>query len=111
MSSAYAVGFGAANLDIYGRSLLPIREKTDHPAEIFTGAGGVTRNILDNLQRLDVPVSLISAVGDDMFGEMLMKMCREQGMDVSQVLTVPGENTSVFMQVQNDDHDMYMALC
>ena len=111
MSRAYAVGIGAANIDIYGRSLLPIREKTDHPAEIFTGAGGVTRNILDNLQRLDVPVSLISAVGDDMFGEMLLKMCREQGMDVSQVLTVPGEKTSVFMQVQNDDHDMYMALC
>ena len=111
MSRAYAVGIGAANIDIYGRSLLPIREKTDHPAEIFTGAGGVTRNILDNLQRLDVPVSLISAVGDDMFGKMLLQMCRDQGLDVSQVLTVPGENTGVFLQVLSEDQDMHLALC
>ncbi len=111
MNSGYVVGIGAANIDIYGKSLVPLREKTDHPAEIFTGIGGVTRNILDNLIRLDVPCVLMTAVGDDMYGKMILSAAEEQGMDIRHALVVPQASTGVFIQVQSDTNDMEVALC
>lgn len=110
-NNIYAAGIGAANIDIYGRSDIPIRQGTDHPAEIFTGAGGVTRNIMDNLARLDIPVRFMTVFGDDIYGDMLRKSCEERKIDISAAKTVPGASTGVFMQVQNENNDMYLALC
>ena len=42
----YVVGIGAANVDIYCKSSINIREHFDHPAKISYSPGGVTRNIL-----------------------------------------------------------------
>ena len=107
----YVAGIGAANIDIYGRSDVPIRQGMDHPAEIFTGAGGVTRNIMDNLARLDIPVRFMTVFGDDIYGEMLRKSCIERKIDISAAKTVLGAATGIFMQVQNENNDMYIALC
>ena len=38
----YVVGIGAANLDIYGKSLIDFKPKYDHPSKITTSVGGVT---------------------------------------------------------------------
>ena len=111
MNSGYVVGIGAANIDIYGKSLVPLREKTDHPAKVFTGIGGVTRNILDNLMHLDIPCVLMTAVGDDIYGKIVLSAVEEQGMDIRHALVVPGASTGVFIQVLSENNDMELALC
>ena len=111
MSEKYIVGIGACNADIYGKSEIKIKEHYDHPALIKTSAGGVTRNVLDNACRLGLNCKLLTAIGDDSFGEMVLNQSKKVGIDVNDVLKVKGERTGVFMQVQDKNNDMHLALC
>jgi len=107
----YIVGIGAANVDIYGKSEIKIREHYDHPSIIKTSLGGVTRNILENAARLGVKCKLLTAVGDDYYGQMVLKGSKKAGIDVSDILVCENERTGCFMQVQDENNDMYLALC
>ena len=60
------VVIGGANIDLRGRPIGEVLERhTSNPGKINVGSGGVGRNIAHNLALLNVPVTLLSAVGDD----------------------------------------------
>ncbi len=60
------VVIGGANIDLRGRPAGEVLERhTSNPGKINVGSGGVGRNIAHNLALLNVPVTLLSAVGDD----------------------------------------------
>lgn len=107
----YVLGIGAANVDIYGKSNIKIKQSFDHPAHIYTSVGGVTRNVCENLARFGTKVKLIACVGDDVYGQMIKEKCQEVGIDVSNFLTIKNKSSNIFMQILNDDNDMYVALC
>ena len=107
----YVVGIGAANVDVYGKSQVKIKTHYDHPSKINTSVGGVTRNVLENLSLLDVKTKLLSAVGNDIYGEMILTHSKNAGIDVSNVIKMDGYSSGLFMQVQDKDNDMYLALC
>lgn len=107
----YVVGIGAANVDIYCKSSINIREHFDHPAKISYSPGGVTRNILENLVRLGINAKILTAVGDDIYGNYLKDKIEEVGIDSSNILMVDNENTGVFVQVQDSNNDMHLAMC
>lgn len=73
--SAYVLGVGAANVDIHGRSKKPIVMHDSNPGHMNTSAGGVTRNVCENLSRLGVSVKLISAVGTDVYADQIRREC------------------------------------
>lgn len=110
-SKKYIVGIGAANVDIYAKSNIRIREHYDHPSIIKTTPGGVTRNILENASKLGVNTKLLTAVGDDTYGEVVLNSCINSNIDIKNVIKVKGARTGVFMQVQNNNNDMHLALC
>src|SRR3954469_25470042 len=63
---------GGANTDVKVRSLAPVVPRTSNPGRAGTTAGGVGRNIAENLARLGTPTHLIAAVGRDAAGERLL---------------------------------------
>lgn len=107
----YIVGIGAANVDVYGKSRIKIRTHYDHPADISTNVGGVTHNILTNLAKLGCDTKLITAIGDDSYGKIILEDSRNNGIDTKDSLTVKGRSSSVFMQIQDENNDMYLAVC
>ncbi len=107
----YVVGIGAANVDVYGKSRIPIRTHYDHPANILTNVGGVTHNILTNLSKLGCETKLITAIGDDGFGKMILEDSKLNNIDTKNCLTVKGKSSGVFMQIQDENNDMYLAVC
>jgi len=107
----YVVGIGAANVDIYGKSNIDIQKHYDHPANIHTGVGGVTRNILENISLLGGKTKLLCALGNDVYGQMVIDKSSKAGIDMSNVIKIDNESTGLFMQVQDKDNDMYLALC
>ena len=107
----YVVGIGAANVDIYGKSDIKIREHFDHPSIIKTAVGGVTRNVLENISKLGIETKLLTAVGDDIYGQLVLDKSKKAGIDVSHVLKVKNGRTGIFMQVQDSNNDMHLALC
>ena len=106
----YAVGIGAANVDICGRSKNPIIMADSNPGAMSISLGGVTRNICENLARLGGSVKLISALGSDLYGHMIREESTAAGIDMSQCMTVEGHPSSTYMSLLDERGEMYVAL-
>ena len=106
----YAVGIGAANVDVCGRSKNPIIMADSNPGAMSISLGGVTRNICENLARLGGSVKLISALGSDLYGHMIREESTAAGVDMSQCMTVEGHPSSTYMSLLDERGEMYVAL-
>ncbi len=105
----YIVGVGAANFDISGKSRAPIVMRDSNPGHFSTCPGGVTRNILDNLSKLGMKTHLLTALGYDAFGEVILRDCRRVGINTTSVLRVD-HPTSSYISVLDDAGDMLVAM-
>ena len=107
----YVVGVGATNVDLYCKSNIEIREHFDHPSTIHYTSGGVTRNILENITKLGLPCKLLTAVGKDIYGNYLLEKIAKVGIDNKNIAVIKGGRTGLFVQVQDKDNDMHLAMC
>ena len=109
-NTQFIVVIGAANIDIHGKSDQPLRAKDSNPGSLRTSAGGVARNVAENLARLGVDCRLVSAVGNDHHGEMLLHLSRDAGIDVKNVQVIDLAPTSTYLAVLDDSGDMHVAI-
>ena len=107
----YVIGIGACNVDVYGSSRIPIRTHYDHQADIRSSVGGVMRNIICNFTLLGGNGRLITAYGSDSYGKTILEDCQHNGIDLKDSLYVEGASSGIFLQVQDENNDMYLALC
>jgi len=101
---------GAANFDIKGRMLHPPVLMSSNASAMRTSFGGVARNIAENLARLGMPVTLITAVGDDYAGENILESAAEIGIDTSRALVVENEVTGTYFAALDEQGDLYLGL-
>lgn len=100
---------GGANVDIKGRASGPYIAGTSNPGQVTVSAGGVGRNIAENLSRLGVTVSLLTVVGDDANGEFLRSGCAAAGVDLSLSITLP-EPTGTYLAILDQCGEMVSAV-
>ena len=105
----HVVVIGGANVDIKGRASAPYVPATSNPGEVTISAGGVGRNIADNLSRLGVGVSLLTALGDDANGQFLRRACGAAGIDISLALTAD-EATGTYLAILDEAGEMVSAV-
>lgn len=110
MSEEFVLGIGGANIDVHGKSRVPVVMRDSNPGHLRTSAGGVTRNVMENLSRLGLRTKLISAVGADLYGEMVLRSSAAAGIDISGVVTVPGAASSCYISVLDQKGDMLVAM-
>lgn len=109
-TKTFVTVIGGANIDIHGKSNEALRPKDSNPGTVRTSAGGVARNVAENLSRLGVDCRLISAIGDDHHGRMLLQLCREAGIDTQYVHEFSTAPTSTYLSVLDDTGDMQVAI-
>ena len=80
---------GAASVDIKARARGPLQRDTSNPSSIRFSLGGVARNIAENLARLGVHATLLSAVGTDHFGQRILEHTLAGGVDMSWANSIP----------------------
>ncbi len=78
---------GGMNLDVLGVPDKPLMPRDSTPGSVTLRPGGVGRNIAARLRELGADVSLITALGSDDRAELLSRLCRSSGIDLS--LSVP----------------------
>jgi len=100
---------GGANVDIKGRARGSYVAGTSNPGEVMVSAGGVGRNIAENLSRLGLTVSLISAVGDDANGQLLRQACAASGVDLSLTIAAAAP-TGSYLAVLDDTGELVSAI-
>lgn len=106
----YVVGVGSTNIDIMGRSRRPLVGADSNPGQIGISVGGVTHNVCENVARLGIPVSLITAVGDDIYAENIRRECSDAGIDISDFFVVRDHASSTYLSIHDNLGEMALAL-
>ncbi len=104
------VAIGSSGLDIVGRAAEALHMGTSNPAALRMSPGGVARNVAENLARLGTEVYLISAVGDDPEGRLVLAQAAEAGVHVDTVLTVAGARTGAYLAVLDEQGNLHLAM-
>ena len=105
-----AVVIGGVNMDIWGSPKTRLVARDSAPGFVCMSPGGVGRNIAHNLCLLGLDVSLCAALGDDANGAALKKACEELGMDMSLCPVIPGQRSSTYLYITDEEGDMALAI-
>ncbi len=100
---------GGMNVDVKARSAAPVVSGTSNPGTVVRSAGGVGRNVAENLARLGSPVALVSAVGSDPDGDWLLAVTAAAGVDVAGVVRTEA-GTGVYAAVLEPDGELVVAV-
>ena len=106
----YAVVVGGVNVDIGGRSHAKLVEADSNPGKVSITLGGVGRNIAHNMSLLGVDVKMLTAIGEDVYGNRIAESCRTLGIDASRALRVSDCATSTYLYIADEAGEMAMAL-
>ena len=109
-SGSYAVVVGGANVDIGGRSRGKLVAGDSNPGRVGLSIGGVGRNIAHNLSLLGADVRMLTAYGDDLYGQGLVDACNAAGIDMSHARLLRDEATSTYLYIAGQDGDMALAV-
>ena len=110
MEERYIVVVGGLNMDLAGICGDVYRPHDSNIGEVTMSAGGVGHNIAENLVKLGVPVYLITAYGDDGFGEILAKECGKDGIRLDDALCVPGGKSCTYLYMTDNQGEMVAAV-
>lgn len=100
------VVIGGANIDIKGYSSGQYIDNTSNPGKVISSSGGVGRNIAQNLAYFDVDVSLLSAVGDDLYGKKIIKESKKSGINLEHILRLKGKKSGVYLAVLDQQGEL-----
>ena len=109
-TGAYAVVVGGVNVDIGGRSHRKLVAADSNPGRVSISLGGVGRNIAHNMALMGLDVKLLTAMGEDVYGNRITSSCTELGIDVSHALRVPDCATSTYLYIADEAGEMALAL-
>lgn len=105
----WVVVVGGTNMDVVARTSAPLVPATSNPGHTRISPGGVGRNVAACLGLLGAPVRLVSAVGDDAFGDEALRVTAACGADVGAVRRVPGA-TGTYTAVLDDRGELVAAV-
>lgn len=97
----HVVVIGASNVDIKGRGTGSVFSRVKNPGKIEISAGGVGRNIAENLSLLGVPTVLLSAMGHEGLSHLILDSTKGSGVDTSRLLYCDDVHSGIFMAIIN----------
>lgn len=100
---------GGANVDIKAKTLNAHIAATSNPGSVSITAGGVGRNIAHNLARLGDGVSLLSAIGKDANGDMVLAATKAAGVNVYNIIRME-QPTGIYLVVLNSNGELITAV-
>ncbi len=99
---------GGTNTDLCGESYSEIVGEDSNIGKVTFSPGGVGHNIALNLSLMGEDVSFITAIGGDVFGNVLRDNL-SLSMDISQSLFTT-ERSDIYLYVSAPNGDMYVAV-
>src|SRR6478752_3227141 len=100
---------GGANMDVKARSRRGVVPATSNPGSAAMSAGGVGRNIAENLARLGTRTHLVAAIGADGLGDQVLAATSGAGVHVEQVRR-SARATGTYTAVLDADGELVVAV-
>ena len=101
---------GGLNIDLQGSSVNPLVFNDSNPGEIVMSAGGVGRNIAENISKLSIHSKILSYVGNDALGDFVVNKSSLSGVDTSFIKKHSHLPTSQYLSVLDDNNDMLVSI-
>ena len=98
---AKIVCIGSVLWDIIGSAEITLSRASDVAGRIKTHPGGVAFNIARQLGVLGFKSVILTAFGDDIEGDLLLKQCQDIGMDTQYVFRLEGRRTDQYMAIED----------
>ena len=106
----YIVVIGGANIDIQGIPKSKLTYKDSNIGEVRISLGGVGRNIAENCARLNIPTRLISVIGDDLYGQQMLKHAQTINLHMQDCLIIPQTPTSTYVSILDESRDLAVSV-
>ena len=106
----YILVIGGSNIDIQGFPKEKLIQRDSNIGTVKMSLGGVGRNIAENCARLGVPTRLMSVIGDDPYGQKILKEAQAIGLNMQDTVVLSGESTSTYLSILDETHDMATAI-
>ncbi len=100
---------GGANMDVKARSTRAAVPATSNPGAATMAAGGVGRNIAENLARLGTRTHLVAAIGSDALGDQVLAATSGAGVHVEHVRR-SARATGTYTAVLDADGELVVAV-
>jgi pseudouridine kinase len=94
---------GAATVDIKARAGGPFSGHRCTAGRITTCAGGAARNIAENLAKLSIRPTLLTAIGTDSRATDIITACALAGVDMSRVLQTDRAQSATFLALSDEN--------
>ncbi len=107
--SLKAAVIGGMNFDVVGISESALMMRDSNIGKIRFSAGGVGRNIAEQLARLGAETQLFTCVSDDFAGQMLKNDAKIKNIDLSFAKNSQS-NASVYLSIHEPGGDMALAI-
>lgn len=101
---------GSAGIDVKGTPYQELVWGSPNVGGIRMSVGGVARNIAENLARLEVPITLLTAVGDDFAGDYILEVCEDAGIDCESVRQIPDAQSGTYLALLKPDGHLHTAI-
>ncbi len=106
---APALVLGGINMDILGTPHAKLLLRDSNPGRVCLRPGGVGRNIAWGMRKLGLQVELITAVGNDAFGAVLLDSCARDGIGTAHALRATTAS-GAYLCLHDADGDMLCAI-
>ncbi len=101
---------GASILDVTGIPNENLIKGDSNPGHIFITQGGVGRNIAENLTLLGVNLEMITALGNDQWGNILSEFCKKSGININRSLKSKDFPTALYLSINNHQKSLELAV-
>ncbi len=101
---------GGCNIDFIGKSDSELVTEDSNIGKVSISFGGVARNIVENMARLGVDVTFITAIGNDSLGKAL----KQELVDLNVKVLTPANidtNSGMYLAIHDDKGKMVLGLC
>jgi len=109
-TAPYVAVIGAANMDLMGKVTGQAVDGDSNPGEVIVSAGGVARNIAENLAHLGTCCELITAIADDVWGAQLTEHCESVSVGMSHCIIAEAQRSSSYLSMHDNQGELITAI-
>ena len=110
VAGALAVDYCCDFAPIPGQANQSTQLYTSNPAMIRQSLGGVAHNVAKAVHYCGRSVSLYSAVGNDLPGRIALQQLASEGIQTSNIKSLPSARTAQYVAVNDDKKDLVVAM-
>lgn len=101
---------GSINVDYIGTTKYELMLGESHPGSVIIQAGGVARNIVENLARVKADVTFVTAVGNDFYGQKYKSDLEELGVKITMPKKTEQYNSSIYLAINDKEGQMVYSV-